>query len=474
MSTVFSEEILIDKLAKLNSTQQSIETLSYWCIFNRVKAELIVTTWEKQFHSTEMSQKVPLLYLANDILQNSKRQGNEFVQEFWNVLPKAVKDIVSQGDDHGKGVVSRLVKIWEERRVFGSSRSKNLRDVMLGEDCPLPLDVSKKRPRGSKSSKRDRDSKSSRTKVSSGGGVAEKIASAYHLVVAENSNEEAEMSKCKSAVKRIRKMEKDVEEACSTAKDNPKRESLAKELEEEEYLLRQCIEKLKSVQESRTSLVNQLKDALREQESELEYLEAQIQVAQEQTEEAQNMQKRLKDEDYAPKPTTVAPGSVSTDNNNNDTKSGQASKMTPASIAAMLTASTSSHMIMQSVLSSFAAEATKSSGLSKPESTAPVSDTNAFVPSYNNQTPATQGQYHHVIPNPAAPQPQFLNPPVMNNPYGFGNIPLMPPGLPPPPPPPHMIGNQQPQSNSAQQQQQPQQGTYQPSGIMYYGAPHHS
>lgn len=58
-----------------------------------------------------MAQKVPLLYLANDILQNSKRQGNEFVDEFWNVLPKAVKDIaVSQGDDRGKGVVSRLVQ----------------------------------------------------------------------------------------------------------------------------------------------------------------------------------------------------------------------------------------------------------------------------------------------------------------------------------------------------------------------------
>ncbi|KAJ4911836.1 ENTH/VHS family protein [Raphanus sativus] len=485
MSSVFSEEILIDKLAKLNSTQQSIETLSHWCIFNRVKAELIVTTWEKQFHSTEMAQKVPLLYLANDILQNSKRQGNEFVDEFWNVLPKAVKDIaVSQGDDRGKGVVSRLVKIWEERKVFGS-RSKNLRDAMLGEDCPLPLDVTKKRSRGSKSSKRD--SKSSRTKLSSGG-VAEKIASAYHLVVAENSNEEAEMSKCKSAVKRIRKMEKDVEEAFSTVKDNPKRKSLAKQLEEEEYLLRQCIEKLKSVQGSRTSLVNQLKDALREQESELKNLEAQIQVAQEQTEEAQNMQKRLKDEDYAPKPTTVAaPGSVSaTDNNNNSTKSGQASKMTPASIAAMLTASTSSHMIMQSVLSSFAAEATKTSGLSKSESTVPVSDTNAFAPPYNNpqnQTPTAQGQVqvqgqYHLISNPAAPPPplppQFLKQPVMNNPYGFGNIPLMPPGLPPPPPPPHMQQPQIPQSNLAQQQQ-PQQGTtFQPPGIMYYGPPHHS
>lgn len=56
-----------------------------------------------------MAQKVPLLYLANDILQNSKRKGNEFVSEFWKVLPSALKDVVEKGSDHGKNVVSRLV-----------------------------------------------------------------------------------------------------------------------------------------------------------------------------------------------------------------------------------------------------------------------------------------------------------------------------------------------------------------------------
>lgn len=56
-----------------------------------------------------MVQKIPLLYLANDILQNSKRTGNEFVSEFWKVLPGALKDIIEKGDDHGKNVVSRLV-----------------------------------------------------------------------------------------------------------------------------------------------------------------------------------------------------------------------------------------------------------------------------------------------------------------------------------------------------------------------------
>ncbi|XP_010484325.1 PREDICTED: regulation of nuclear pre-mRNA domain-containing protein 1A isoform X2 [Camelina sativa] len=436
MSSPFSEEILIDKLAKLNSTQQSIQTLSQWCIVHRSEAELVVTTWEKQFHSTEITQKVPLLYLANDILQNSKRQGNEFVQEFWKVLPGALKDLVSLGDDHGKSVVSRLVTIWEERRVFGS-RSKSLKDVMLSEEAPPPLDINKKRSQGSKSAKRD--SKSAKTKLSSGR-VTEKIVSAFNLVRAENSNEETEISKCKSTVKRIRTMEKDVEDACSTAKD-PRRKTLAKELEEEEITLRQSVEKLKSIEENRTSLVKHLREALCEQESELENLQSQIQVAQVQTEEAQNMQKRLNNE------TTV---------NSNNGSSGQSAKATPASIAAMaemLTSSSNSSMIMHSVLSSFAAEATtQTSGLTKSNS----ADTNAFAP------PNPQ---YHMIPNPAASQ-QFI-------PYGFGNIPLMPPGQLPPPPgslPPHMMSNQQ---NAAQQQSQQGQ-SFQPPGMMYFGPPHHS
>lgn len=55
---------------------------------------------------------MPFLYLANDILQNSKRTGTEFVGEFWKVLPGAVKEVTENGDEHGKNVVSRLVRIF--------------------------------------------------------------------------------------------------------------------------------------------------------------------------------------------------------------------------------------------------------------------------------------------------------------------------------------------------------------------------
>lgn len=49
-----------------------------------------------------------------------------------------------------------------------------------------------------------------------------------------------------------------------SAKD-PKRKTLARELEEEENLLKQCIEKLKLAEANRVALVSQLKVALLEQ-----------------------------------------------------------------------------------------------------------------------------------------------------------------------------------------------------------------
>ncbi|KAK6924130.1 CID domain [Dillenia turbinata] len=503
MSSVFSEQILADKLSKLNSTQQCIETLSHWCIFHRSKAELVVTTWDKQFHASEMAQKVPLLYLANDILQNSKRKGNEFVNEFWKVLPTALKDVIDKGDDHGKNVVSRLVDIWEQRRVFGSRKS--LKDIMFGEEAPPPLELSKKRSRSVRIVKRD--SRSIRTKLTIGG-TAEKIVSAFHLVLSDQTNEESEMSKCQSTVHHVQKLEKDVDVACSQAKD-PRRKTLAKELKDDENILRQCIEQLKSVEATRLALVHQLKEALHEQESELENVRTQMQVAQAQAEEASIMQKWLNDENYV-----ASVNSTATPQEDANAERGQAPKKSAAAIAAevadKLAASTSSQYIMTSVLSTFAAEEAKNAALtksgttlsnfssipnnfandkmSKAEKPVQVSDPNSFLPApplpvppsnpYQTvllpqptiQNPASTAQtQYHVLPNP--PSQQFVQPSGVLSPYGYGGVPPLPPGPPPPPPPAHMMSPMmplqmnQPQpvqlTSAVQMPQQPMQITQQ-------------
>ncbi|WCJ31822.1 Regulation of nuclear pre-mRNA domain-containing protein 1A [Euphorbia peplus] len=525
MNSVFSEQILADKLSKLNGTQQCIETLSHWCIFHRTKAEQVVSTWDKQFRASEIAQKVPLLYLANDILQNSKRKGNEFVSEFWKVLPSALKDVALKGDDRGKNAVSRLVNIWDERRVFGS-RARSLNDVMLGEEAPPPLEFGKKRSRSVKIMKRD--SRSIRTKLTIGG-TAEKIVSAFHRVISEHSTEEAEMSNCKTSVNRVRKMEEDVDIACNSGKENPKRKTFSKELEDQENSLRQCIEKLKSVESSRVALVSELKEALHEQESELENVRTQMQVAQAQADEASNMRKRLNGEDYKARASTSTSSSVDA-----NAKPRQGTKRTAAAIAAevadKLAASTSSQLIMHSVLSTFAAQEAKGAGLTKvsaqsnsftsmPMSSVdslskPPSDQEVFVetqslpapskhsyqsvllPPQNmqqSQVPSTQNQFH-MLPNP--PSQQYMQPSGgMMTPYGYGSISPLPPG-PPPPPPPYMVSPmvpltpQTPQINHQQpmqmtQQQQPMGLTQQapgppsfrplqPPGMVYYGHPPHS
>uniref|UniRef100_A0A803KXJ3 CID domain-containing protein n=1 Tax=Chenopodium quinoa TaxID=63459 RepID=A0A803KXJ3_CHEQI len=494
MNSVFSEQILADKLSKLNSTQQCIETLSHWCIFHRSKAEVVVATWNQQFHSSEMILKVPLLYLANDILQNSKRKGNEFVIEFWKVLPQALKDVHNKGDDQGKKVVSRLVTIWDERKVFGN-KAQNLIDIMLKDEALPPLEFSKKRSRTVKIVRRD--SRSIRTKLSIGG-PAEKIVTAFHSVLNEHLTEESEMSRCKSAVNRVRKMDHDVEKACAQGKlsvtiyisaKDPQRKTLAKELEEEEAILKECVEKLKSIEANRAVLVTQLKEALQEQESELENVRTQMQVlasalvtnshsyddcvcfskvAQAQAEEANNMRKRLNDENYVATPIA------------NAGKSKKTAADIAAEVADKLTASSSSQLIMTSVLSTFAAEeAKKKAGLAKPNSVSssypsqsvslalnsmstqeqPSSVSLAAAPpnqyqsmlvnqqNMQNMSPNPQTQYQ-LLSNPTSQQ--YAQTPRGINSYGYGGLP--PPG----PPPPHVMHPMMPMAQNQMQMNQQQ------------------
>lgn len=73
------------------------------------KAKQVVETWGRQFHCAPREQRLAFLYLANDILQNSRRKGAEFVAEFWKVLPDSLRDVIEHGDGAAKSAALRLV-----------------------------------------------------------------------------------------------------------------------------------------------------------------------------------------------------------------------------------------------------------------------------------------------------------------------------------------------------------------------------
>lgn len=59
------------------------------------------------------------MYLANDVIQNSKKKGPEYGKQFGTVLKKAFQimggDVVSEKTQKS---LHRLLNIWEERGVY--------------------------------------------------------------------------------------------------------------------------------------------------------------------------------------------------------------------------------------------------------------------------------------------------------------------------------------------------------------------
>ena len=77
-----------------------------------------VSEWRNALQSCRTDQLLPLLYVANEVLQNSKRnRGTKFLEAFSPVLGNSLVWMV-QRDPTILEKVRRTAKIWGERRVL--------------------------------------------------------------------------------------------------------------------------------------------------------------------------------------------------------------------------------------------------------------------------------------------------------------------------------------------------------------------
>ncbi|PRD32060.1 UNVERIFIED_CONTAM: Rprd1b [Trichonephila clavipes] len=124
----FTGEALAKKLLELNSSQQSIQTLSLWLIHHRKHHKAIVQVWFKELKKVKPSRKLTLMYLANDVIQNSKKKGPEFSKEFSTVLSKAFTHVnESVNDEKTKSGLERIISVWEDRNMYDSTMIASLR-----------------------------------------------------------------------------------------------------------------------------------------------------------------------------------------------------------------------------------------------------------------------------------------------------------------------------------------------------------
>lgn len=82
-------------------------------------ADVAVVQWRDALHNSQPSQWLPLLYVANEVLQNSKRnRGNKFLEAFSPVLGQSLIFVCQHSAGAVVEKVRRTVKIWGERRVL--------------------------------------------------------------------------------------------------------------------------------------------------------------------------------------------------------------------------------------------------------------------------------------------------------------------------------------------------------------------
>lgn len=103
----------------------SIQTVSLWVIHHRRHFKKVVEVWVKDIKRVKPERKLTLLYLANDVIQNSKKKGPEYGKEFGSVLIDVFNHIATTctGEDIFNRIY-RILSIWEERGVYDAKQIK--------------------------------------------------------------------------------------------------------------------------------------------------------------------------------------------------------------------------------------------------------------------------------------------------------------------------------------------------------------
>ncbi|XP_075986035.1 uncharacterized protein LOC142983092 isoform X3 [Anticarsia gemmatalis] len=129
------------RLMQLKDTQESIQGLSSWCLKQKAHHKKIVQSWLNVLKRVKVEQRLTLFYLANDVIQYSKRKNYDFVESWGLNLQKATPLV---RDDKVRPKIVRIFKIWEQRQVYDDEFLSDLTGLLSagankknGDDDPL-------------------------------------------------------------------------------------------------------------------------------------------------------------------------------------------------------------------------------------------------------------------------------------------------------------------------------------------------
>lgn len=123
----FDVDLFETRLESLKDTQEGIQQVSKWCLAHRGHHKKIVSSWLNVFKRVRVEHRLVLFYLANDVIQYSKRKRYEFVESWATALQKATTMV---RDAKVKNKILRIFGIWEQREIYNEEYLTDLSGLL--------------------------------------------------------------------------------------------------------------------------------------------------------------------------------------------------------------------------------------------------------------------------------------------------------------------------------------------------------
>lgn len=133
-----NEANLEKRLNMVSTSQGSIQSMSFYCLHYKSHHKKIAQVWLRCLQKAKVPHRLTLIYLANDIVQNAKRKNTpSFIEDFKSILKETVPYL---RDEKIKKSVERVFSIWQDRSIFDSKFTNELKNSLndTGRGPPPP------------------------------------------------------------------------------------------------------------------------------------------------------------------------------------------------------------------------------------------------------------------------------------------------------------------------------------------------
>lgn len=132
----YDRDMVNSKLSTLNDTQESIVTVAQWIMFHRRHAQQTAELWLQRLRDTQLHKRLTLLYLVNEVVQQSKARGKkEFTNAFEGIIGESLELSYKGASAEVQQKLKRVVDVWRHRSVFARPTVQALEEKIRALDA---------------------------------------------------------------------------------------------------------------------------------------------------------------------------------------------------------------------------------------------------------------------------------------------------------------------------------------------------